>query len=565
VIRRKKIGDLLIEEGLLTTADVEYALSRKQKDEKFGRTLLREGLITEQQLIEALESQLGIPQINILQYPIETEATKLVQSDFAKRHLLIPIRIDGNKLLVAMVDPMDYYATEELRITTGFQIVPVISKENGIRQAITKYYELNESLQEVMSDLSKDGQSIEMLDDEREMLDDTNAELIEEDSAIVRLVNQIIANAVAQRASDIHFDPQEKELKIRYRIDGVLRTERSLPKHMQKIIIARVKIMGNLNITENRIPQDGRIKMHIGLKPIDLRLSTLPSVNGEKIVMRILDLSNALDEIDKIGFTDENLEKFMTMIEKPNGIILITGPTGSGKSSTLYAALNHLNQEEVNIITVEDPVEYQLEGVNQIQVNEAVGMTFANGLRSILRQDPDIVMVGEIRDTETAEISIRASLTGHLTLSTLHTNSAIAALSRLSDMEIEPFLIASSLTGVVGQRLVRRVCLDCKQAERATKREQEIFRQHGLQIDVIERGQGCESCNYTGYRGRLAIHEVLIVDDGIRDLIMNRESTNHIAEYAEKHRMQFLIDDGLYKVMQGLTTTEEVLRVTSME
>lgn len=563
--RRKKIGDLLVEAGLLTDGDVERALQNKLRDEKFGRTLLREGLITEQQLIETLESQLGIPQINISQYPIEPEATKLVQSEFAKRHLLIPIRIDKNKLIVAMSDPMDYYATEELRIMTGFHIVPVISNEGGIRKAITEHYELSESLQEVMSDLSKDGETFDAFQSDENVLEEENRELVQEDSAIVRLVNQIISNAVTQRASDVHFDPQEKDLKIRYRIDGILRTERSLPKHMQKVITARIKIMGNLNITENRVPQDGRIKMHIGLKPIDLRLSTLPSINGEKVVMRILDLSNALDQLDKMGFTEQNLNKFTKMIDKPNGIVLITGPTGSGKSSTLYAALNRLNQDEVNIITIEDPVEYQLEGVNQIQVNEDVGMTFANGLRSILRQDPDIVMVGEIRDSETAEISIRASLTGHLTLSTLHTNSAVAALSRLTDMQIEPFLIASSIAGIVGQRLVRRVCLDCKRSQPLTEREAEIFRNNEISADVVYRGDGCESCAYTGYRGRLAIHEVLPIDEKIRELIMNRESANRIETYAKSEGMHYLIDDGLYKVAQGLTTTEEVLRVTSIE
>lgn len=549
---RKRLGDLLIDSGLITEEQLDVALKEKLPREKLGDVFLREGLITEQQLIEVLEFQLGIPHINISQYPIEPEAVKLVPQELAKRDNLMPIRIEGSKLFVAMSDPMDYFAIEELRMATNYQIVPVIATKDALYKAISKHYDLQESLDEVMSDLSP-----------QESLED--AGIADEDSPIVRLVNQIIANAVSQRASDVHFDPQDTELKIRYRIDGVLHDERSLPKHMQNIIIARIKIMGNLNITENRVPQDGRLKMEVNFKPIDIRLSTLPSVYGEKVVMRILDLSNALDQLDKVGFSEDNMTKFKNMIDKPNGIILITGPTGSGKSSTLYAALNRLNREEVNIITIEDPVEYQLKGINQVQVNEAVGMTFASGLRSILRQDPDIVMIGEIRDAETAQIAIRASLTGHLALSTLHTNSAVAALSRLIDMGIEPFLIASSLTGIVGQRLVRRVCRDCAVTIEPTEREKEIFASHGLAPGLIKQGRGCSSCGMTGYRGRLALHEVLPLDDRIREMIMQSESTSTIRQYAAQSGMAFLLDDGLTKVLNGLTTTEEVLRVTSLD
>ena len=549
---RLRLGDLLVHSGLITQEQLEKTLQDKSPDEKLGDALLREGYITEQQLIEVLEFQLGVPHINISQYPIEQEAIQLVPPQLAKRHDAVPIRIDDNKLFVAMADPMDYFAMEELRMATGHQIVPAIATKDAIFRAITKYYDLQESLEEVMDELAPN-ESIE------------EANIADEDSPIVRLVNQIIANAVAQRASDVHFDPQETELKIRYRVDGVMRTERSLPKHMQNVIIARIKIMGNLNITESRLPQDGRIKMEIDFKPIDIRLSTLPAVHGEKVVMRILDLSNALDRLDKVGFEETNLLKFREMISKPNGIVLITGPTGSGKSSTLYAALNELNSEEVNIITVEDPVEYQLAGINQVQVNEQVGMTFATGLRSILRQDPDIVMIGEIRDLETAEISVRASLTGHLVLSTLHTNSASAALTRLIDMGIEPFLIASSLSGVVAQRLVRRVCRDCSEEVEPTEREKLIFKERGLSIDRVKRGKGCPSCNMTGYRGRMAIHEVLQIDDELRKLIMQSVSASRVRDYAKQSGMKFLVDDGLLKVQAGLTTTEEVLRVAASE
>src|SRR5690625_4023797 len=478
---RKRLGDLLIDANLLTNEQLDKALTEKSPDEKLGDTLLREGYITEQQLIEVLEFQLGVPHINISQYPIEQETIQLVPKELAKRYQLMPIRTEDNQLFVAMADPMDYFAIEELRMATGFQIVPGIATKDSLQRTIAKYYDFQESLDEAMDDLMRE-EAVE------------EAGITDEDSPVVRLVKQIISNAVTQRASDIHFDPHELELLIRYRVDGVLMTERTLPKHMQNVIIARLKIMANLNITESRLPQDGRIKMTVNFKPIDIRISTLPSVYGEKIVMRILDLSAALDQLDKIGFTKENEQTFREMISKPNGIVLITGPTGSGKSSTLYAALNQLNDETVNIITIEDPVEYQLAGVNQVHVNEAIGMTFATGLRSILRQDPDIVMIGEIRDFETAQIAIRASLTGHLVLSTLHTNSAVAALTRLIDMGVEPFLIASSLTGVVAQRLVRRVCHECAEQMEPTERERELFSQANLQKTIVKRGRGCASC-----------------------------------------------------------------------
>ncbi|RWR11851.1 ATPase, T2SS/T4P/T4SS family [Siminovitchia fortis] len=549
---RKRLGDLLVESGLITEQQLETTLRRKSPEEKLGDALLQEGHITEQQLAETLERQLGIPRINLYQYPMDPEVIQLIPRDLAKRHQVMPIRKENHKLFVAMADPMDYFAIEELRMATGYQIIPALATKEELQRTISKHYDLQESLDEALS-----GYTVE------ETLDETG--ITDEDSPVVRLVNQIINHAVTQRASDIHFDPMETELKVRYRIDGILRTERSLPKHMQNVIIARIKIMGNLNITESRVPQDGRIKMNVNFKPVDIRLSTLPSVYGEKIVMRILDLSNALGDLENLGFAEDNLHKFIDMIEKPNGIVLITGPTGSGKSSTLYAALNRLNSEEVNIITIEDPVEYQLDGVNQVQVNEDIGMTFASGLRSILRQDPDIIMIGEIRDLETAQISIRSSLTGHLVLSTLHTNSAVAALTRLIDMGIEPFLISSSLTGVVAQRLVRRVCRDCSEVLPPTEREKEIFQASGLEINYIHKGRGCPSCTMTGYRGRIAIHEVLTLDNHIRELIMNAESSFKIRQYVQESGMKFLLADGLLKVAEGLTTTEEVLRVAAME
>lgn len=550
---RKRLGDLLVESGLITQEQLEETLKDKTADEKLGDALLRQGFITEQQLIEVLEFQLGVPHINIHQYPIDQETIQLVPQEIAKRYQVMPIRTEGDQLFVAMADPMDYFAIEELRMATGFQIVPAIATKDELQRSITKHYELQQSLDEALGDYVPEETEVE------------ESGITDEDSPIVRLVNQIISNAVQQRASDIHFDPQEFDVKIRYRIDGVMRTERTLPKHMQSVLTARLKIMANLNITESRVPQDGRIKLTVDFKPIDIRISTLPSVFGEKIVMRILDLSNALDSFEQIGFSDENASKFKEMIHRPNGIVLITGPTGSGKSSTLYAALNMLNDEAVNIITIEDPVEYQLEGINQVQVNEAVGMTFAAGLRSILRQDPDIVMVGEIRDFETAQISIRASLTGHLVLSTLHTNSAVAALTRLIDMGVEPFLISSSLSGVVAQRLIRRVCRDCGRYEEPNSREIDIFKEAGMEISRVRRGKGCPSCNDTGYRGRIAIHEVLMIDDHIRELIMQSASASQIRNYVIENGFKFLLHDGLDKVKQGLSTTEEVLRIATIE
>lgn len=549
---RKRLGDLLLEAGLISEEQLQVALSEKQKGQRLGDALLERGYITEQQLIEVLEFQLGIPHVSLYRYPFDQKLMNIVPKDIAKRSLVVPLKKEGDKLFVAMADPMDFYAVDDLRLATGFQIQTAIATKDDILKAITKYYEIDDSMSDVMSQLRV----------EEEVAEET---ITGDDSPIVRLVNQILQNAVQQKASDIHIDPHETKIVIRYRVDGVLRNERTLPKHMQSVMTARLKIMANMDITEHRIPQDGRIKTNIDLHAVDLRVSTLPTVYGEKIVMRILDLGSTLNDLEKIGFNSLNLKRFTKLIEKPTGIVLITGPTGSGKSSTLYAALNRLNSEQVNIITIEDPVEYQLEGINQIQVNSNVGMTFAKGLRSILRQDPNIIMVGEIRDKETAEIAVRASLTGHLVLSTLHTNDALGTITRLMDMGVEPFLVASSLAGVVSQRLVRRVCRDCAREQDATKREIEIFAKRGLSIQKVVRGEGCGMCNMTGYKGRLAIHELLVINDEMQRVIMNNEPYSRLRELAIKNKTIFLIDDGLLKVKQGLTTTEEILKIAISE
>ncbi|WP_099352105.1 GspE/PulE family protein [Fredinandcohnia onubensis] len=543
---RKKIGDLLVETGLITETQLQEALRDKTDSQKIGDVLLQKGFLTEQQLIEVLEFQLGIPHVSLFRYPIDPSVTSIVPKQLASRYKLMPLKREGDKLFVAMVDPMDFFAIEDLRLKTGFQIETAIATKDEIVRAITKFYDLGDGI-EIEID------PVEEIEEERV----TNT-----DSPVVKLVNQILQNAVQQRASDIHLDPQETKVLLRYRVDGLLRTERSLPKNMQGILTARIKIMSNLDITESRIPQDGRIKINLDFHPVDLRVSTLPTVYGEKIVMRVLDLSNALNDLNQLGFNKVNLQRFSSLIERPTGIVLITGPTGSGKSSTLYAALNKLNSEDVNIITIEDPVEYQLDGINQIQVNSNTGMTFATGLRAILRQDPNIIMVGEIRDKETAEVAIRASLTGHLVLSTLHTNDSLGTITRLIDMGVEPFLVASSLTGVVAQRLVRRVCRDCSVAHEPTKREIEIFSKRGIKIDKVIRGKGCGMCNMTGYKGRVAIHELLELDDEMRKVIMNGENLTKLREIAVKNKTIFLLDDGLLKVRQGITTTEEILRVS---
>lgn len=547
---RKRLGDLLVESGLITDVQLDMALAEKPRDQRLGDALLGRGYITEQQLIEVLEFQLGIPHINLFRYPFDPKLFNIVHKDFAKRNLLVPLKADGDRLFVAMSDPMDYLTIEDLRLSTGFHIETAIASKDDILRTISKYYE-DESFEDIFIDQPEETKQQE--------------ELTDLDSPIVRLVNQLMVSAVAQKASDIHLDPQENELVIRYRLDGMLKTERVLPKHMQGMLTARIKILANLDITEQRLPQDGRIKTTIDFRPIDLRVSTLPTIFGEKIVMRILDLSSSLSDLKKLGFNALNLERFLAEINRPNGIVLISGPTGSGKSSTLYAALNKLNSEEVNIITVEDPVEYQLSGVNQIQVNQNVGLTFATGLRSILRQDPDIVMVGEIRDRDTVEIAIRASLTGHLVLSTIHTNDSVASITRLLDMGVEPFLVTASLNAVVAQRLIRKVCRDCGKKMSASTREQEIFAKRGITIEEINRGSGCASCNMTGYRGRVAIHEVLLIDDAMRELINSNATPAKMREAAVNSGTIFLIDDGLDKVRQGLTTTEEVLRVALPE
>ncbi|MFD1038125.1 GspE/PulE family protein [Virgibacillus byunsanensis] len=536
---RKRLGDLLQDAGLVMEEQVKEALENKKSDQKLGDALLERGFITERQLIEVLEFQLGIPHVSLYQYPVDEQVLGYISKEMAQQNFIMPLTIKDNSFVIAMKDPMDYYIIDDLEMATGFSISPVIATKNDILYAINKYYFKSNSELEV-----------EMGDND------------DEEAPVIRLLDRILNTGTQLKASDIHIDPQESNVHVRYRIDGRLQTENIIQKEMQNSITARIKILADMNITQTRLPQDGRIKMKVGTTPVDLRISCLPTVHGEKVVIRILDLNNALMQLSELNFSKENHRKYRQLISQPSGLVLLTGPTGSGKTSTLYASINFLNQEMVNIITVEDPVEFQLEGINQVQTNSSIGLTFANGLRSILRQDPNIIMVGEVRDQETAEIAIRASLTGHFVLSTLHTNSAIDTVPRLIDMGIEPYLVVSALNGIVAQRLVRKICRDCRTEREPTEMEKEIFSSHNIEMDTVYYAKGCNSCHQRGYRGRLAVHEVLVIDDKIKSMLLNKKSLAEIQGYAKEQGMEFLMQDGLEKVKEGLTTMEEMMQVS---
>ncbi|WP_058301308.1 GspE/PulE family protein [Gorillibacterium timonense] len=550
---RKRIGDLLMEAGVITEEQLSQALiQQKELKMRLGDVLITQGYITQQQFIEVLEFQLGIPHVQIYRQKIEQRIVQLIPQKVAEQHSVLPLRIDGNKLVLAMADPLDYFAIDEIRILTGLRIEPVIASKEELVRAIARYYGLQDSIEQITQSMQAR---------EEEVLQTAQ----DNDSPVVKTVNQIILQAVQMSASDIHFDPQDDGLRIRYRIDGVLRNERTLPSSMLPVIVARVKIMANLNVAERRVPQDGRVELDIEFRRIDIRVATLPTIHGEKIVMRVLDTASSLTQVSKLGFSERNYFTFIRAIEKSHGVVLLTGPTGSGKTTTLYSALAHLNRDDVNVITIEDPVEYQLAGINQVQVNNVTGLTFAKGLRSILRQDPNIIMVGEIRDSETAEIAVRAAMTGHLVLSTLHTNSAVNSISRLIDMGVEPFLIASSVNCVVAQRLVRRICPHCASAYVPPEEEATELRRYGLDDSRLLIGKGCGECGRTGYKGRLSIHEVLHLDGGLRSLILQKRPDHEYFAYAAERGMVSLLEDGLRKAVQGLTTITEVFRVTGRD
>lgn len=553
---KKRLGELLLESGIITEQQLQTALEEQQRTKKkLGDVLLAQGVLTEHQLIEVLEFQLGIPHVTLSRFQIDAKLSQVIPEQMARRYQVLPIRVDGRKLMVAMADPLDLFVIDDLRMSTGFTIEPAIISRGELQRGMARLYGLQDSMNEMIKDL---GTGIAQIDVE-------DSVILGEDSPVVRLVQQMIEQAVRLGASDIHVDPMDTQLAIRYRIDGQLRNERTVPKSMQGVIIARLKILGNLNIAERRLPQDGRIKMLVDGKPIDIRLSSLPTVHGEKIVMRLLDLADGVKGLDKLGMTEPTLNLFQRMIEKQHGMVLLTGPTGSGKTTTLYSALQHLNREETNIITVEDPVEYMLDGVNQMQVHPAAGLTFARGLRSILRQDPNIIMVGEIRDLETAEIAIRASLTGHLVFSTLHTNDAVSTVVRLRDMGIEPYLVASSLIGIVAQRLVRCICPDCKTAYTPERQEMIYLERLGIRTDKLYRGTGCGTCGKTGYRGRMAVHEALLISDDLRSAIVDGSSIPELRQMAKEQGMTTLFADGIQKALEGRTTLQEIIREVEEE
>ena len=535
---KKKLGDLLKEAGLVTEVQIQDVLAQKKRDQKLGDALVEQGFITEKQLLDVLEIQLKLDSVSLYQYPIDISLTNLIQKDFARSKLLLPIKKEDSHLIVAMNDPLDFYAIEELEFSTGYVVIPVIATRDDLLQTINRLYDSEEV-------------SIEYIEGE--------------DAPAVKVFNQLLETGVSLKASDIHLDQTEHHVLVRYRIDGVLRSERPLPKLLMNSLVARIKIMAGVNVTESRLPQDGRISTNILGKKVNLRVSTLPTVHGEKVVIRILDRSNVFNKVSDIGLEDDTLKDYQALIKQPSGLILLTGPTGSGKTSTLYGSINELNTVDSNIITIEDPVEYQLEGINQVQVNSPIGLTFAAGLRSILRQDPNIIMVGEIRDRETAENSVRAALTGHLVFSTLHTNSAIEAVPRLLDMGVESYLIVSSLSGVMAQRLVKKVCKDCATTRPATLVEKDIFERRHQTIEHITYGKGCDACRQTGYRGRMAIHELIVMNEELKQLMMNKATIQELKAHIRQKGTRFLIDDGLIKVKAGKTTLEEVLRVAAAD
>ena len=544
----KRIGDILVQEGVLTEESLIEALKKQQKDERLGETLVRLQILNESQILKALEDTTGVQRVSLSNYTIDENALKMVDESFCRRNSIIPLRIEGNKIMFATYDPLDYAVFEEIRAITGRRPKAYSAPKNEIITQIEKYYGFTRTLEALGV---KQNVITEELEDESEY----------DDTPMVKLVNQILSSAVFQRASDIHIDPLDDKVLVRYRVDGILEEVREFPIRIHNQMISRIKVMSGMDITETRIPQDGRIQTLIQQKSIDLRISTLPTVRGEKVVMRILDLSGAMSRIKNIGLDTKEERLVRDMIAQPNGIVLVSGPTGSGKTTTLYACLHELNDPNVNIVTVEDPVEIKVQGINQVQVHPDVNMTFASALRSILRQDPNIIMIGEIRDVETAEISIRASLTGHLVLSTIHTNDAVKTIMRLLDMEIEPFLLASSLTGVISQRLVRRLCTECSFDDEPNPSEVAMFKRYAIDLEHVKRPKGCPSCNYKGFAGRVGIFEVLPIKAELQRLISESAPLNVLERAARQQGTMSLLQAGLQKVKQGITTLEEVMKV----
>ena len=563
----KKIGEILIEQGLITPQQLKEALEEQKNgnNKRLGEIFVEAGIISKEELYEVLQYVFETEYVDLSNYVIDPEVISLIPEKIALQFKLIPISKSDYELIIAMANPLDVYAIDFVRSHTKIKrIKSLFAPEEDILNTITSYYELGE-YDDIIEKL---GTEIVFKEEEEEE-DSKKLEAISREAPIIQLVNMLIVQGVKDRASDIHIEPNEKGLLIRFRIDGMLHDIRTLPSAIKSAVVSRIKILAKMDIAERRLPQDGRFQVKFGTREVDLRVSTIPTVLGEKVVLRLLDKSKGLIKLEQLGFTLKQLKKFKSIIYRSYGIILITGPTGSGKTTTLYAALNQVNSKDKNIITVEDPVEYKLSRINQIQILPKINLTFANALRSILRQDPDVIMVGEIRDAETAQIAVQAALTGHLVFSTLHTNDAASALTRLIDMDVETFLISSSVIGVIAQRLVRVICEKCKEEYIPGK---DVLK--GLDIKAnsnsdgnddgevkLYRGKGCSFCKNTGYYGRTSIYELVVLDEEIRELIISKASSNIIKEAAIKKGMKTLKDSGLEKALQGITTIEEVLRV----
>jgi len=552
--KSKQLGQILIELGYITNDQLEVALEEHRKTPKsLGRVLIDLGMIKEADLVRALAEQVGLEFVDLADHPIDPTATVLLPEALARRYRALPIGERDGKLLVAMSDPANVYALDDIRTITGRDVQPVVATANDVERAIQKYAGMDSQVEAMASIAAEQAE------------DEVDLEAALEDAPIVKLVNAIMTQAVGDRASDVHLEPAEKNVRIRFRVDGVLHEPMPpAPKNIQGGLISRLKVMADLNIAEKRVPQDGRISMKVGGRALDLRVATLPTVWGEKVVIRVLDKSNALLKLEDLGFLEGPYERYAESFRKPYGAILVTGPTGSGKSTSMYATLNILNEVDKNIITVEDPVEYRLPGVNQVQVNPKAGLTFASALRSILRADPDIVLIGEIRDKETATIAIEAALTGHLVLSSLHTNDAPSAISRLIEMDVETFLVASAIDCVIAQRLGRKLCERCKVGYAPEHAELEAAGYPEWlwgEITEIYKAVGCPACSNTGYRGRIGLYEVMPMTEEIERLTVERASSESIKTVAVQQGMITLRDDGLEKVRMGVTSLEEVARV----
>ncbi len=563
-----RLGELLVREKLISPLQLQKAMeSQRATGGRLGHQLTKLGYIDENELTAFLSKQYGVPSINLADFEIDAEVLKFIPKELVVRHQIIPVNRAGNTLIVAMADPSNIYAIDDVKFVTNYNIDVVVASEQAIADAIEKYYTSNVSFDDVMVDFSQGGEEdLELASDVDEDINVLDLEKSAGDAPVVKLVNLVLLDAIRKGASDIHIEPYEKQLRIRYRIDGMLYEVMKPPLRLKHAIVSRLKIMANLDIAERRLPQDGRIKLKMGRgKEMDFRVSVLPVLWGEKIVMRLLDKSNLQLDMTKLGFEEKILRDFKAAIDKPYGMILITGPTGSGKTTTLYSTLSELNKSTHNISTAEDPVEFNLYGINQVQMHDEIGLNFAASLRSFLRQDPDVIMVGEIRDFETAEIGVKAALTGHLVLSTLHTNDAPSTVSRLLNMGIEPFLVASSVNLIGAQRLVRKLCAECKGPV-------EVPRQNLIDVGIPPeecdsvkpmRGAGCRTCNNTGYKGRIAVYEIMVCNEEVREFILNGASTLELKREAIRQGMKTLRMSAVTKFREGMTSLEEVVRVTA--